>query len=70
MEIVSKKYAALMAIIINFPFVAGELYMVLAAYLFRDYRTMIQFAFGTGYIMLLVGFFVPESPRWLIAKKK
>ncbi len=69
-EIVSKRHAALTSIVINFPFVAGELYLVLAAYLFRDYRDMIRFAFGTSFLLLAVGFFIPESPRWLIAKKR
>ncbi len=69
-EIVAKKYVALMSILINFPFVAGQLFMVLAAYLFRDYRSMIQFAFGLTCLMILGGLFIPESPRWLIAKRR
>ncbi len=78
--------------LINFPFVAGELLTVLAAYLFRDFRheqfqakpaifpyifelffscrEMLRAAFVPTYLFLAIGFFVPESPRWLLANDR
>lgn len=44
-EIVGHEYAALCSLIINVPFVVGELLMVGIAYFFRDFRTLLKVAF-------------------------
>ncbi len=67
---VPKARSALASIVINFPFVLGELFLVLASFVFRDYRDATRFAFGANVLLLLTGFCSPESPRWLVAKKR
>ncbi len=69
-ELVGAKYAALTAVLINCLFVCGQLYMIAIGYFFRDYITMLRVAFFSAYLILFIGFIVPESPRWLIAKKR
>ena len=44
-EIVGHEYAALCSLIINVPFVVGELLMVGIAYFFRDFRILLKVAF-------------------------
>ncbi len=70
LELVGAKYAAAFSILVNVPFVLGEVYLILIAYLFRDFRHMLRVAFAPAYIGLLTWFFVPESPRWLLANDK
>ena len=69
-ELVGHEYAAICSILINIPFVAGELILIGLAYLFRNFRTMLRIAFLPPLVMLGLWFFIPESPRWLISRKK
>ena len=69
-EIVGSDYAALTSILMNFPFVLGELIFVAVAYFFKDYKSMIRVALLPMLAILLIGFFIPESPRWLFAAGK
>ena len=62
-ELVGHKYAAICSIIINIPFVIGELILVAIAYFFRDFRTLLRVAFLPPLAAILLCFFIPESPR-------
>lgn len=70
-ELVGTKHTALLSIIINFPFVIGELLTIAVAYNFRNFRHMLRVLFIPVYVFAFVLFFlVPESPRWLVVKRK
>ena len=69
-ELVGHEYAAICSIIINIPFVAGELILIGLAYFFRNFRTMLRIAFLPPLAMLSLWFLIPESPRWLISRKR
>ena len=69
-EYVGPDYAGICSLLINFPFVAGELLLVLVAYYFRDWRQMMKVAFIPSFAVVLLWFLVPESPRWLLASGK
>ena len=56
--------------IVNVPFVLGELYLIAVAYFFRDFQQMLWVAFIPCYATLLIWFCVPESPRWLLINGK
>ncbi len=49
------------------PFALGELVFGLEAYLIRDWVPLQIVAYAPLLIFLVLYFFVPESPRWLIA---
>ena len=68
--LVGHKYAAICSIIINIPFVIGELILVAIAYFFRDFRTLLRVAFLPPLAAIILWFFIPESPRWLISRKR
>ena len=70
LELSGEEYAAMLSQVINIPFVLGELVMVGFAYSFRDYRDMLRYSFAPCYVLLLIYFIVPESPRWLISANK
>ena len=44
--------------------------MTLVAYLIQHWRTLSVVTSVLGLIPLLIILFVPESPRWLVAKQK
>ncbi len=70
-EAVGKRRAALASQLINFPFVVGELLLILLAYYFRNFRHMVRVAFAPTYLLVVALWCsVPESPRWLLVKNK
>ena len=70
-ELVGHKYAAICSVLINFPFVAGELILIGIAYLFRDFRILLRVAFLPPFILACsLWFIIPESARWLISMKR
>jgi OCT family organic cation transporter-like MFS transporter 4/5 len=69
-EMVGPKYAAFTGMMLNIPFVAGELILVGLAWQFRDYRTLLKVAFVPAFCTMGIWFLIPESPRWLIAKNR
>ena len=44
--------------------------MSIVAYLIQHWRTLSQVTSGIGVLLLPIMLFVPESPRWLVAKQK
>ena len=56
-------------VVILFPFL-GIISMSIVAYLIQHWRTLSQVTSGIGVLMLPIMLFVPESPRWLVAKQK
>ena len=44
--------------------------MSIVAYLIQHWRTLSQVTSGLGVLLLPIMLFVPESPRWLVAKQK
>ena len=70
LELSGEEYACMLSQVINIPFVLGELVFVGFAYAFRDYRDMLRYSFAPCYVLLLIYFVVPESPRWLISANK
>ena len=55
--------------VILFPFL-GIISMSIVAYLIQHWRTLSQVTSGIGVLLLPIMLFVPESPRWLVAKQK
>ena len=67
-EYVGFKFTTLIGIIIGIPFALGELILGIEAYFIRDWVTLHLVAYIPWIVLLGLWFFIPESPRWLIAK--
>ena len=70
LELSGEEYACMLSQVVNIPFVLGELVFVGFAYAFRDYRDMLRYSFTPCFVLLLIYFVVPESPRWLISARE
>ena len=69
-ELVGLKYKTIVGLLFQVPFAIGEILIGLCAMYVRDYRWF-QTALAIPHaVMLLLFFIIPESPRWLIQKKK
>ena len=69
-ETIGQKWMTPVGILFQTPFAIGEIYIGLIAMGVKDWTTF-HMAAGFPLLGLLVLFFIlPESPRWLIAKKK
>ena len=69
-ELVGLKYKTIVGLLFQVPFAIGEILIGLCAMYVRDYRWF-QTALAIPHaVMLLLYFVIPESPRWLIQKKK
>ena len=69
-ELVGLKYKTIVGLLFQVPFAIGEILIGLCAMYVRDYRWF-QTALAIPHaVMLLLFFVIPESPRWLIQKKK
>ncbi|XP_049703633.2 organic cation transporter protein [Helicoverpa armigera] len=67
MEVVSGKWRTLIPVIYQLPFGFGNAVMAGLAYWLRDWRKL-EFALATlSSLYILYWFWVPESPRWLLA---
>ena len=69
-ELVGNKYKTLSGIFFEIPWAIGEISLGLLAMGIRDYRWYQTALTIPCVIMLGVLYFIPESPRWLIQKKK
>ncbi|KAJ8716716.1 hypothetical protein PYW07_003343 [Mythimna separata] len=70
MEVVSGKWRTLIPVIYQLPFGLGNAVMAGLAYWLRDWRKL-EFALGfCSSIYILYWFWIPESPRWLLATGK
>ena len=66
-ECVGKRMATLLGIAINIPFAIGGMIFAWEAYNFRNWYSLQLVGHLPTLLLLLLWFFVPESPRWLIA---
>ena len=69
-EIMGDKYKTIVGLLYQVPFAIGEVLIGLAAIWIRDYRWFQTALAIPCFIMLGLYFVIPESPRWLISKKK
>ena len=70
MELVGAKYRSQAGVIIEIPFAVGEAIAGIFAYFIRDWRTFQYVTSVPLFLCCLIHFFVPESPRWLLANGK
>ena len=69
-ELVGNKYKTIVGLLYQTPFAIGEVLIGVAALFIRDYRWF-QTALAIPCVLMLgLYFIIPESPRWLITKKK
>ena len=66
-ECVGPKAATLLGIAINIPFAVGGMIFSWEAYSFRNWYSLQLVGHLPTLLLLLLWFFIPESPRWLIA---
>ena len=70
MELVGNKYKTSMGLIFHAPYSIGQAILGLVAMGVRDYQ-IYQIVISIPVFLLLgLYFIIPESPRWLIAKKR
>jgi len=69
-EIVGPSKRTFCGIVIEFFFVAGEIYLVMIAWWFRDWRKIQLLSVGPILVFLTYFFIVPESVRWLVQQKR
>ncbi|XP_013138269.1 PREDICTED: organic cation transporter protein-like isoform X1 [Papilio polytes] len=70
MEVVSGRWRTYIPVLYQLPFGLGNVVLALFSYWLRDWRK-IEFALATvSLIYLLYWFWLPESPRWLLAVGK
>ena len=70
LELVGNKFATMTGIFFEVPWALGEIVLGLLAMGIRDYRWYQTVLAAPMVLMLGVFYFIPESPRWLIRKKK
>jgi len=70
MEFIGPKFRTVCGIAIQIPFALGELYIVLLAYLVRDWRIYQTAVAAPFFMFFLFIFFIPESVRWLLTKER
>ena len=69
-ELVGHKYKTLAGLLFQVPFALGEILIGLAAWGIRDYRWFQTALAIPCIIMMGLYIIIPESPRWLITKKR
>ena len=69
-ELVGNKYKTIVGALYQVPFALGEILIGLAAMGIRDYRWFQTVLAIPCILMLGLYFIIPESPRWLITKKR
>lgn len=66
-KVVSGKWRTIVPVIYQLPFGIGNAVMAGLAYWLRDWRKL-EFALATlSSLYIIYWFWVPESPRWLLA---
>ncbi len=67
-ELVSAEWMSFWGNMAHVPFALGEALVVLIAYLIRDWKDFQIWSSAPVFLVMLIYFVTPESPRWLIAK--
>ena len=70
MELVGNKYKTAVGLIFHVPYSIGQVILGVLAIWVRDYRIYQIVLSIPCFVLLGLYFVIPESPRWLIAKKK
>ena len=65
-ELVGRKYKSRIGIL-QAPFAIGEVLVSFIAWTIRDWKTFQIVVSAPLFVLLLLYFIIPESPRWLIA---
>ena len=68
-ELVGRKYKSRIGIL-QAPFAIGEVLVSFIAYTIRDWKTFQIVVSSPLFLLLLLYFIIPESPRWLIATRR
>ena len=66
-ELVGPKKKTMIGILIQAPFAIGEVIVSFTAWMIRDWITFQTVVSAPLFLLLLLYFVIPESPRWLIA---
>ena len=69
-ECCSDRYRSWIGATKNLPFVCGEVLVGVLAIYIKDWRMLAVPIYTPLLVSLVVFWFMPESPRWLITKKK
>ncbi len=71
LELTTKEYNIVASSLHAYFYVVGELIVLSTAYYFRDWKvTNWSFSILSTFILLLSLAFLPESPSWLVTKKR
>lgn len=70
MEFVGVAYRDLIAALYHVPFSLGHMFLALIGYYIRDFMYFQLTISSTTLVLLIFICFLPESPRWLLAKKR
>ena len=71
LEITSSKFSTIVSNINLYMYVVGEFIALLVGYFARDWHVINIFLAGYSvFVVMMVAFILPESPRYLIAQKK
>ncbi|XP_037967675.2 organic cation/carnitine transporter 4 isoform X2 [Plutella xylostella] len=69
-EIVSVRDRAKYYMVTQLGFQIGNFMLVLVAWLFPYYRTLLRVIYAPLLLFILYAYFIDESPRWLLTKEK
>lgn len=70
LEITTSKYSTMVSNIFSYFYVLGELMVLIVAYFFRNWHIInVSMAAYSIIFVIVIWFFVPESPRYLISMK-
>ena len=69
-ELVGPKKKTMIGILIQAPFAIGEVIVSFTAWMIRDWKTFQIVVSAPMFLLLLLYFIIPESPRWLIATRR
>lgn len=67
MEVVGGRWRTTVPILYQIPFGIGNSVMAIVAYFFREWREFHLVLSGCSALLIVYIWFVPESPRWLLA---
>ena len=69
-ELVGSSKKTMIGILVHTPFSIGEVIVSFTAWMIRDWKTFQIVVSAPMFLLLLLYFIIPESPRWLIATRR